>query len=311
MISVQNWQRRAGKQIEPFCIDSARLYYSCLSFQPRKIRVLLHTVETSPAYLNEAFPIQFTVANNDTVPVSLYFNGLLHPLVHPDVPSSDALGDYIQTEGAEDKSSSISNMLITDNLPAGQSTTKTFYLNAFLFPGARDMDISVTAKPAIAAGAEAQVAVTELTKHLSLDVVHPFFCDIHPVWYRPERMAKDGTTQYSTLVTPYLEPLAYRLSLEANLGALGPTSLLVQSIKLILPSEANGVRLVSDSVEEDEILAEREFGRQAYPLGIGLMCRCFSVGATRSIPRYLRVTGGCDQFHQWSFPRNHVVQSQQ
>lgn len=242
------------------CIYIGDLTYALLrSFEPRKIRLHFETTADYPAYLDETFPITLNIKNEDTLSVSVYLDALLNPLLHPDIPSSDTVGDYIQLEGTTDKTSSLSNVLLIETLSPGESLAKDLYISTVLLPGERSLDMSVVVKPAPSTEEGVQVAVTEVSKQLGINVVHPVFCDFQPVWYRPKRESESPKhPSILDLNLPDTDELAHRLSLEVTLGALGPTTLIIHNISLSLSSDTGSVKLIKDSVMEDGVLSERK-----------------------------------------------------
>lgn len=229
------------------------------SFEPRKIHLQLESTASSPAYLNEAFPVKLLVTNDDKVNVALYLDALLHPLVHPHLPSSDTVSDYITLEGEQTQSMSISNALLVQELSPGQSQLTTLYLNTFAFPGERNIDISIVAKPASNPEQNVQVAVTELSKQLVIDTMHPFFCDSQMMWHRPKTAQKTTGGSLLALESPTIEESGHRFLLDVILGTLGPEALSVKSIALTVSGSEEIVRLLGDTIEDDDILSDREW----------------------------------------------------
>lgn len=226
------------------------------SFEPRKIRIQLEAPPANSVYLSEKFPVSLVISNNDSMDVALFLDALLHPVVHPGIPSSDATGDCIQIEGEQHKAMSLSNTLLEENLPAGQAITKILYLNAVTVPGERILDISVVAKPANTGEQDTAVAVTEVARQITFQAVHPFFCDAQPTWYRPETPLRSRKSSIFELESPPIEETGYRLSLNVLIGSLGPDSLSVHNISLAVSGSDELVRLLGDTLEEDDILQE-------------------------------------------------------
>lgn len=229
---------------------------SLTSFEPRKIRLHLEALPAETVYLNERFAIPLTIKNDDSIDVALFLDALLQPMVHPGMPTSETAGDYIQLEGEEHRLMSISNALLHESLPAGQTITRFLYLNAVTVPGERVLDISVVAKPASSLEQDTPVAVTEVTRQITLHTVHPLFCDAQPTWYRPETSSRSRKSSLFDLGAPDIEETGYRVLLNILIGSMGPTALVVHDMKLVLFESDKEVKLLGDTLEEDSILED-------------------------------------------------------
>lgn len=230
-----------------------------LSFEPRKARLHLDARASHTAYLDETYSLELLVTNNDNVDMSLYLDALLHPFVHGDSFSNDTAGDYIQLEGGQEKARSLSNALFMEVLAPGKSVKRTLSFSAVGMPGERTLDISIVAKPATKHEHDTQIAVTELTKQISLDVVHPFFCDFCPIWYRANFTVPSKDPSILSLETPDIEDIGYRLLLEVTLGSLGPEALRVRNVSLHLSESTPQIRLISNALEDSDILDQGEW----------------------------------------------------
>lgn len=164
---------------------------------------------SSPAYLNEAYPITLQLVNNDTIPVSLSLDALLHPVpsqIQPDgqIVISDFFlfdddeararaGEEDDEEGSHrQRQTSTTGHVLAENLAPGGKLDKVVYLTCLGLPGPRMLDLSILAKPLPSPSSSEKamkveavtVAPTDLSKQLVVQAAHPFFCDFKTMFYR-------------------------------------------------------------------------------------------------------------------------------
>lgn len=211
------------------------------SFEPRKIRATFDHRCPSVAYLNEVLPIIIEVTNHESFPITVSLDALLHPLATQTAETNDTLCLEDQPSSTSDgqrATTSTSSAELAKSLAPGQTATKKIILTSFGTPGPRHIELSAICKPAATTADIEQVATTELSKQLSVDVVHPFFCDFQPAFYQSTPSPKKTDVSFDVVSEPpelsHSWQDAKRCLLNVSLGALGPMQLELLGVKLDL-----------------------------------------------------------------------------
>ena len=210
------------------------------SFKSRSIRASLSIDTLNCAYLGESFPLTLKVSNHDTVAVTVALDALLHPFT---TSTGGMSADVIQIDEPDGpdtvESKSISSKELASTLMAGQTLEKTINFTGRGHPGARLIDFSIMCQPCNILSSQqdaGMVAPSELTQNVTINVVHPFFCDFKYAFYRtPSTPLKDRQGKQRSISDVQEAKAwvsAYRILLDVNLGALGPTDVEVVDMKL-------------------------------------------------------------------------------
>jgi hypothetical protein len=198
-------------------------------FGPRNINLSFDVLPLRPAYLSENYAIQFSIVNNDSIPISLSLHALLQPFSSPQGLASN---DVLRVEDTSQAgSASISGHPLEDRLEPGGRTTKKIYLQCIGHPGTRVVDLSLSAKPASEADLSF-VTTTESARQVSVNAGHPFFCDFRTTFYNTATERSRRQAGLFSLEEPDQWDNAYKAQLALSLGGLGPTELEVLAINM-------------------------------------------------------------------------------
>lgn len=221
-----------------------------LSFHLRQLSISLVPTMPAPAYLNEAFPILLAIRNNDKVAMSIGLTAALHPTAQTTALQGAALDDALSLGTSADREATVSSADAVQSLAAGDTCQMTLYLHTKAIPGPRSIDVDAVCRPVSSAAAEQAdgeygVAPITLSQRLTIQVVHPFFCDFRSDWfYSPLHRAQRSDVQSAEEKSGYGTALdmqrpdpwrgSVRCLLDVTTGALGPTQVDVVDVRLNL-----------------------------------------------------------------------------
>lgn len=204
--------------------------------------------ESSHAYLDEHYAITCNIVNKDSMAVKVTLDALLHPLAQG--PSGGGDSDRIELDGHEQQRSSISGAVCIEKLEPGSTHAFKLYVTGRSIPAIRHLDLSIMLQPADVKIAE--IAVTEVSHHVTVDITHPLFCDYRTAWQRcsalSRRLYETSKVQYELDIDQQSQAKPISCSLEVTVGALGPSDLRLRSITLETTAASANVKTLSSSI---------------------------------------------------------------
>ncbi|GAA5871782.1 hypothetical protein JCM3774_000298 [Rhodotorula dairenensis] len=222
------WYYGAGERMRLLQEDASR----CRIVR-RDARVRVETRSSAPAYLDECFPVELEVTNQDDIELDADLVVFLQPGV-------DGPQDFIELDSQ--RSTSLLDGVSLGSLTPGSITKKTLYLTAISgIPGPRTIEVTVRAapKPAVETDMSLLPAPTEFTCSSTITVAAPFTAHFETEVYKGRRRTPVSSTD------EWVE--ASEAVLLSTLRASGPWDLEVRSICL-LEDSCETTRVVSSSL---------------------------------------------------------------
>ncbi|GAA5980354.1 hypothetical protein JCM10908_001625 [Rhodotorula pacifica] len=220
------WYYGDGKQMEVLQEDASR----CRVVR-RDARVQIEAHSQSPAYLDERFPIEIEVTNEDDVDLDAELVVFLQP-------GEDGAQDYVEVDSR--RSTSLLDGISLGSLPPGSTAKQTLSLSTFGgVSGPRTVELTVRASPKPAADTDISLlpAPTESTCTTTIAVVSPVHADFATQVYKTRRRTPISTTDEWVAASEAI--------LLATLRASGPWDIEVESICLL--ADACGTTRVQSS----------------------------------------------------------------
>ncbi|KAF8633400.1 hypothetical protein AX17_004571 [Amanita inopinata Kibby_2008] len=236
----------------PRFVTVKREEYSSVRVKHRPHNIRVSLMHRAPAYLNEHYPIQIEVTNDDMQELDITVDTLLLPSEIDDAINAIMMND--------ERSTSLIKGIPFGTLQPGASCVKTLHLIGSGAPGHRVLDISVRSRPVMhdrrnvedPASEESGLSEDDTTETLHTVVVptvDPFKIS-HDIVYKRSSREWPGLVDLKMLESDYWDDRGGEAIVDVRVETLGPWSIEVEGIALER-EHGFGARIIDSALDSE------------------------------------------------------------